>query len=33
MGRVLDLAGNLPFSQWTQLLKGQVEHLLVETRA
>ena len=33
MGRVLDLAGNLPFSQWTQLLKGQVEHLLVAADA
>jgi hypothetical protein len=33
MGRALDLAGKLPFSQWTQLLKGQVEHLLVAADA
>jgi hypothetical protein len=29
MGRVLDFAGNVPFSQWSQLLKGEVDHLLV----
>jgi hypothetical protein len=33
MGRVLDLAGNLPFPQWTQLLKGEVEHLLAAADA
>ena len=33
MRRTLDFAGNLPFSQWTRLLKDQVEHLLVAANA
>ena len=33
MGRVSDFAGNLPFSQWTQLLKDQVDHLVVAADA
>jgi hypothetical protein len=33
MRRTLDFAGNLPFSQWSGLLKDQVEHLLVAATA
>ena len=33
MRRTLDFAGNLPFSQWSELLKDQVEHLLVAAAA
>jgi hypothetical protein len=33
VGRVVDFAGNVPFAQWSQLLKDEVDHFLMAAGA